>query len=94
MKEKTTTETNIRKALIAAGIVCPAFVVGKVLLDEAMTQKSLLGKGIGVVGSLTMAALTGYEAYALIPGMCDFASKKFQDHVEINITPKNVVREV
>ena len=86
MKEKTTAGTNIRRAIIAAGILGPTIVVGKSWLNNAMMQRSLVGKTVGVIGAMGCAAITGYEAYVWVPQIYDAASEKLRNHVEISIT--------
>lgn len=85
MEEKVITGMNVRKAIIAAGVICPAIVVGKAWLRDAMMKRSLISRTVGVIGAMGCAAVTGYEAYVWIPKIYDAVSDKLQNHVKINI---------
>lgn len=85
MTKKTLDEESVKKAIIMAGIVTPAYLVGKSYFYQAMQSKGL-GRVVGVLGAGAMTALTGWSAYYAMPTIVERGFATLHDHVKINVS--------
>lgn len=84
MTKKTLDEESVKKAIIMAGIVTPAYLVGKSYFYQAIQSRGI-GKIVGMLGAGAMTALTGWSAYHVMPDIVERGFATLHDHVKINV---------